>query len=110
MLAIVAHAVELSMERSQVFGKAAAPAEPGEGAFDHPAARQKHEALCGIGALDDLQGPAAMPFERVPEFVACISVQAMCFSYRLDNDSELQPTDIPKYLFARTLSSLLKNP
>lgn len=33
---------------------AAAAAEPGEGPFDHPAARQHSEAFGDVGALDDL--------------------------------------------------------
>ncbi|MEG3147404.1 hypothetical protein U1839_22345, partial [Sphingomonas sp. RT2P30] len=32
-----------------------------------------------------------------------VSVQAICFSYRLDNDGESQPTDIAQPLSARAL-------
>ena len=52
-----------------VFGEAAAAPEPCESAFDHPAPWQQHEALGGVGALDDLQRPFAVPLERVLEFV-----------------------------------------
>lgn len=41
-----------------VLGHAAAPSEPREGAFDHPATRDDFEALRGVGAFDDLQSPA----------------------------------------------------
>lgn len=43
----------------EVLGQSAVAAEPGEGSFDHPAARKHLEALCGIGALDDLDSPPA---------------------------------------------------
>jgi hypothetical protein len=43
----------------EVLGEPAAPAEPREGSFDHPPAGQKLEALCGVGALDDLKAPLA---------------------------------------------------
>ncbi|MEG3147220.1 hypothetical protein U1839_21415, partial [Sphingomonas sp. RT2P30] len=33
-----------------------------------------------------------------------VSVQAICFSYRLDNDGESQPTDIAQPLSARALT------
>ena len=33
-----------------------------------------------------------------------VSVQAMCFSYRLDNDGESQLTDIAQHLFVRALN------
>src|SRR5690606_40391306 len=42
-----------------VLGEPSASAEPGKGAFDHPAARQEFEALGDVGALDDLQFPVA---------------------------------------------------
>ena len=41
-----------------VLGRAATPSEPGESAFDHPAARDDFEALGGVGAFDDLHRPA----------------------------------------------------
>ena len=44
-----------------VLGQSAASSEPGEGAFDHPAARDHLEAFGGIGALDDLDRPLAGP-------------------------------------------------
>lgn len=35
--------------------QAAKAGRPGEGALDHPATGQEHEALTGLGQLDDLQ-------------------------------------------------------
>jgi len=40
---------------------------------DNPTAGQKHKALGGVGALDDLQSPSAVGFERGFEFVAGIA-------------------------------------
>ena len=42
----------------EVTGQPAVSADPGEGAFDHPAFGQNDEAM-GIAALDDLQDPRA---------------------------------------------------
>ena len=52
----------------EVLGQAAVAVEPGQGTFDHPAARYHFEALRGIGPLDDLQGPLTQPSQRVLEF------------------------------------------
>jgi len=41
-----------------IFGEAAVPSEPGEGALDHPSARQDDETAHVVGALDDLQSQA----------------------------------------------------
>ncbi|MEG3147276.1 hypothetical protein U1839_21700, partial [Sphingomonas sp. RT2P30] len=38
-----------------------------------------------------------------------VSVQAICFSYRLDNDGESQPTDIAQPLSARALTLTEQN-
>src|ERR687891_100539 len=43
----------------EILGEAPAASEPGEGALDHPAPRQDDEALGGLGAFDDFQGPSA---------------------------------------------------
>src|SRR3546814_8759508 len=50
----------------------AAAAEPCKGAFDHPAARENLEPLGGVGALDDLQGPAPDLVQRSSEFRSAI--------------------------------------
>lgn len=57
----------------EVFGEAAVSLEPGEGSFDDPASRQHLEAFCGIGSLDDLDGPLADAAQGVLEFVAGIA-------------------------------------
>ena len=56
----------------EVFCEAAVAAEPGEGSFDDPAARQEFEAICGIGSLDDFEAPLADFGERGGEFFAGI--------------------------------------
>jgi len=38
---------------------------------DDPPARQHFKAFCGIGALDDLDGPSAEGFQRIPRFGPC---------------------------------------
>ena len=73
MLATVAQAVALSMDRLPVLGETAAAPQPCEGAFDDPAPGQQHEAFGGIRSLDDFQGPASMAFDAAFEFVAGIS-------------------------------------
>src|SRR5690554_4238794 len=50
-----------------VLGHAATPSEPREGAFDHPATRNDFEALCGVGAFDDLQRPAPDLLQSPPQ-------------------------------------------
>lgn len=42
----------------EVLGEAAVATHPGEGALDHPTARQHLELLDRVGALDDLELPA----------------------------------------------------
>jgi hypothetical protein len=64
MLAMVADAVVLFDGVIPVFGEAAASAQPCNRAFDHPAPGQKHEALCGNGALDHLQSPVPMALDQ----------------------------------------------
>ena len=48
----------------------AAASESGEGAFDDAASRHDLLALSGARTLDDLQGPAALAFERHTQFLA----------------------------------------
>lgn len=56
-----------------VLGETAAASQPCECALDHPAAGQQHEALGGIAAVDDFEGPTPVFAQRLPEFVPCIS-------------------------------------
>src|SRR5690606_24644252 len=57
----------------EVLGEAAISIEPCEGALDHPATRQEHEALGGIGAFDDVDGRRAALADRIPELVTGIA-------------------------------------
>ena len=57
----------------EVLGEAAAAAEPGEGALDHPTPRQDDEALGGRGTLDDLERPSAQPCQRRRQLVAGVA-------------------------------------
>src|SRR5215210_5610021 len=56
-----------------VLGKASAPAEPGECAFDDPSARQHLKSSGRVGSLDDLDGPVPMPVEGIAQFAARIA-------------------------------------
>ena len=49
----------------EVFGEAAAPPEPCEGAFDDPSLRQKLEAFDTGGSFDDLDYPRPAILDRV---------------------------------------------
>jgi len=51
-----------------ILGQSAAASEPGEGAFDNPAARQDLEALGGIGTFDNLHRPLADLFQGAMQF------------------------------------------
>ena len=53
--------------------QAAAAAEPCEGALDHPTAGHDFEAIGGVGAPDDLDGPAPDGLQGVAQFGARIS-------------------------------------
>ncbi len=57
----------------EVFGKAAASAKPGEGAFDDPAARQKLEAFDTLRSLNDLNRPRSAMGERGYELIAAVN-------------------------------------
>jgi hypothetical protein len=57
----------------EVFGKAAVTIEPGEGAFDDPAAGKASKTDGVSPARHDLNGPAAEFGERVHQLVAGIS-------------------------------------
>ena len=57
----------------EVLGQASIAAQPGDGSFDHPPARQQLEAFCCVGALDDFQRPGTDFGERGSEFVAGIA-------------------------------------
>ena len=51
-----------------VLRQSAAPAEPGEGALDHPAPGEDFEPFSRVGAFDDLDGPASESSQGFPEF------------------------------------------
>lgn len=57
----------------KVLGETAVAAEPCQRSFDDPAARENHGALCGIGPLDDLDGPFADAAEGFAQLVAGIA-------------------------------------
>ena len=57
----------------EVLGEASVPVEPCQRALDHPTAGQDLEALCGVGSLDDLDGPFADAAQRILEFVSGIA-------------------------------------
>jgi hypothetical protein len=57
----------------EVLGEAAASAEPGEGAFDDPAPRQKLEALDAQRSLDDPDSPWPAMGERADELIAAVN-------------------------------------
>ena len=52
------HASVLALVFSSVPGHATTASEPGEGALDHPPSGDDFKADRGVGALDDLNGPA----------------------------------------------------
>lgn len=57
----------------EVLSEATVSVQPGQGSLDDPAARENHEALCGIGPLDDFEGPFADPAQRLPELFSGIA-------------------------------------
>ncbi len=57
----------------EVLGEATVAIEPGQRSLDDPSTRQDFEALCGIGSLDDLDGPCADAAQRVAQFVTGIA-------------------------------------
>src|SRR3546814_14702733 len=58
----------------EVLGETSVAAEPCEGSFHHPAARQHLEAFGGVGPLDDFDGPFALSdlAQCLPELVTGI--------------------------------------
>ena len=56
----------------EVFGKAAASAEPGKGAFDDPTPWQELEALDAGWTLDDLDRPRPAVGERISKLWAAV--------------------------------------
>lgn len=57
----------------KVLAEAAVAAEPCQCSFHDPAAGQDLEALCGIGSLDDLDGPSADAAQRFAQLIAGIA-------------------------------------
>ena len=57
----------------EVLGEAAVAVQPCDCPLDYPAAWQKLEALGGVGAFDNFQGPCADFGERGAQFVPGIS-------------------------------------
>ena len=57
----------------KVLGEASVAAEPCKRSFDDPAAGQDFKARCGIGSLDDLDGPFADAAQGVAQLVAGIA-------------------------------------
>ena len=51
-----------------ILGETEVATEPCEGAFNHPAPGQQNEALGGIRALDDFQGPLSDLSQRPRSF------------------------------------------
>src|SRR5215210_6603902 len=80
-----------------VLGKAAAPAEPGECAFDDPSARQHLKSSGRVGSLDDLDGPVPMPLEGIAQFAARIAA--------LGEDVALAAVDLFPGVVARKTSA-----
>ena len=58
------HASALALVFSSVLGHATTASEPSEGALDHPPSGDELKANRGVGALDDLNGPAADLLDR----------------------------------------------
>jgi hypothetical protein len=57
----------------EVLGEAAASSEPGEGALDNPAPRQKLEALDPLRSLDDFDRPRSAMGQRIDELIAAVN-------------------------------------
>jgi hypothetical protein len=58
--------------RLEILGQTPVVIEPGQGALDHPAARQRLKAGCGGGALDDLDRPVAEFGQRLVQLSAVV--------------------------------------
>ena len=50
-----------------------ASAEPSEGSFDHPSARQQLESSGGVGAFDDFEGPLTERGHGVAQSIASMA-------------------------------------
>ena len=59
--------------RLEVFGQTAVTIEPGEGAFDDPAAREDLKTDSAGHAPHDLDRPVAEFSEPIEQFVACVA-------------------------------------
>ena len=57
----------------EVLGETAVAVQPGQGALDHPLARQEFEALGHAGSLDDLNDQFADAAQRLPRLVSGIA-------------------------------------
>src|SRR3954470_23611077 len=60
-------------ERLEVLSQTTAASQPAERAFDDPTLLEHHKALCGIGALHDLQSGPRCPAHRPGCFFALVS-------------------------------------
>jgi len=74
----------------QIFRQVTTSVQPGEGAPGDPSARQHLKALCGIGSFDDLNGPSAGGFQRIPQLRPCIPAVSKHAAMTLVRDDSFQ--------------------